>query len=228
MTVDFFEAVRAGNQAAVEAALGADAGLLQARDEKGRSPVVVAAYAGHPRLAERLADRIGTADLGYFEAAMAGDAGAVRRHLDDNSEIGDTSDDGYTTLHFAAWFGRLEVARLLLGRGADPNTVAANESRVTPLHSAVAGRHRDVATLLLAHGASPNVIQKGGFMPLHSAAANGDEAIVDMLLLRGADPTRPADDGRTAIDLAVSNGHGALAELLRESVSDRFQPKRKP
>ena len=228
MTADFFEAIRRGDQKAIDAALAADATLLRARDQAGRTPVVAAAYAGHPRLAERLADRIGTESLGLFEAAMAGDAAAVRRHLAEGADIEDRSDDGYTPLHFAAWFGRLEVARLLLGRGADPNSVAANESRVTPLHSAVSARHRDVAGLLLALGASANVVQKGGLTPLHAAAREGDEGIIDLLLLRGADPTRPADDGRTPVDLAEQGGHGAMAELLREMATDRFAPRRKP
>jgi ankyrin repeat protein len=117
----------------------------------------------------------------------------------------------------AAYFGRLEVARLLLERGADRNPVSSNDSRVTPLHSAVSARHRDLAGLLLALGASANAVQKGGSTPLHTAAHNGDEDIVDLLLLRGADPTRPADDGRTPPDMADEGGHAALADMLREA-----------
>jgi uncharacterized protein len=217
MTADFFEAIRKGDRAAVDAALGVDAGLLQAHDQAGRSPVIAAAYASQPRLAESLADRIGPVGLSAFEAAVVGEPAFVGRKLDEGFEVEDRSDDGYTALHLAAYFGRLEVARLLLGRGADPNAVAQNDSRVTPLHSAVSARHRDLAGLLLALGASANVIQKGGWTPLHSAAHNGDEAIVDLLLLRGADPTRPADDGRTPIDMAEEGGHGPLAEMLREA-----------
>jgi ankyrin repeat protein len=217
MTADFFEAIRKGDQAAIDAALTRDPGLLRTRDEAGRTPIVAAAYAGLPRLSARLADRVGSGGLGLLEAAAAGDAAAVRERLSEGDELEDRSNDGYTPLHFAAWFGRLEVARLLLGRGADPNSVAQNDSRATPLHSAVTSRHRDLAALLLALGASANAVQKDGHTPLHLAARNGDEGVVDLLLLRGADPTRPADDGKTPIDLAEENGFGALAELLREA-----------
>jgi ankyrin repeat protein len=168
-------------------------------------------------MAEHLADKVGPEELDLFEAAAVGDVAVVRRRLAEGWEIEDRSNDGYAPLHLAAYFGQLEVARLLLERGADRNAVAANDSRVTPLHSAVSARHRDVAGLLLALGASANAVQKGGWTPLHTAAHNGDEAIVDLLLLRGADPTRPADDGRTPPDLADEGGHAALADMLREA-----------
>jgi ankyrin repeat protein len=213
----FFEALRNGDRKTVEAALAADAGLLKARDERNRSVVMAAAYAGQSRLAEELSERAGADSLSLFDAAAAGNLAAIRSRLEGGSEIEDHSDDGYSALHLAAYFGRLEVARMLLERGADPNSVAQNQSRVTPLHSAVAGGHRDLAGLLLALGSSPNAVQQGGFTPLHAAARSGDEGTVGLLLLRGADASRPADDGHTPADLAAQAGHAALAELLREA-----------
>jgi ankyrin repeat protein len=214
----FFEIVRRGDKQAVDEALAADEGLLQARDEAGLSPVLAAAYAGHSRLAEDLAESLAQVPdgLSIFEAAAVGNVAAVRQLLaGDRASIDESGSDGFTPLHLAAYFDRLEVARLLLGRGADRNAVAFNEMRVTPLHSAVSARHRDMVGLLLAHGASPNAVQHGGWTPLHAAAGAGDEAVVDMLLLRGADPTRKSDDGRTAIDMADEGGHGAIAKILR-------------
>jgi ankyrin repeat protein len=217
-TAAFFELVRNGDEAGVEAALSADEQLLRAHDPAGLSPVLAAAYTGHGRLAEHLAARAAKADDGFsiFDAAAVGNVAVVRTMLTgERASIDESGSDGYTPLHLAAYFGRLEVARLLLERGADRNAVAMNDSRVTPLHSAVAARHRDLAGLLLAHGASPNAVQHGGWTPLHSAARSGDETIVDMLLLRGADPTRKSDDGRTAIEMAEEGGHGAIAKILR-------------
>ncbi len=160
--------------------------------------------------------------LDIFDAAAIGDVGAVRALLTgDRASVNDHGPDGLTALHLAASFGHLELARLLLGRGADPNAVSLNEARITPLHSAVSAKHRDTASLLLALGASPNVVQHGGWTPLHAAARNGDEEIVDMLLLRGADPTRAGDDGQTAIDLAEVNGHAAIARRLRTAAAKR-------
>ncbi len=220
----FFDAIHKGNDLAVDSAIAGDPGLLRARDESGLSPVLVAAYHHQFKLAERIA---ATAEkvpdgLSVFDAAAVGKVDVVRTMLSgDRASVDDHGPDGYTALHLAAFFGQLETTRLLLGRGADPNAVALNDSRVTPLHSAVAARHRDTAGLLLALGASPNPVQKGGWTPLHAAARDGDETIVDMLLLRGADTTRKSDDGKTAADLAEANGYAALARLLRGSASKR-------
>jgi uncharacterized protein len=220
MSREFFEAIARDDRTAVEAAIEADPELLKSHDGSGRSPIVAAAFGGHTRLARSLADRMVPSDLNFFEAVTLGETRIVRERLAAGAEADDRGSDGYGALHLAAWFGRLDVARLLLERGADPNVVALNDSRVTPLHSAVAAHHRDLVALLMALGASANVIQKGGRTPLHSAASDGDEGIVDLLLLRGADPTRPADDGRTPIDMAEQGGHGALAEVLREATRD--------
>jgi ankyrin repeat protein len=220
----FFEAIRKGNDMAFDTATGAQPELLQARDETGLSPILVAVGSGHVKMAHRIAAMVARTPggLDVFDAAAVGNVAVVRTLLtSDRASADDRGPDGYTALHFAAMFGQMEVARLLLGRGADPNAVALNESRVTPLHSAVAAKHRDTASLLLALGASPNAVQRGGWTSLHTAARDGDEAIVDMLLLRGADPTRAADDGKTAIDLAEENGHAALAKLLRTQATKR-------
>jgi ankyrin repeat protein len=208
-----FEAIRKGNDLAVDTTVAVNEEMLRVRDEAGRSPVIAAALTGHTRLAERLAARlIKTADgLGFFDAAAVGNIPAVRGLLSaDLASVDDRGPDGCTALHQAARFGQMEVARLLLGRGAD-----------TPLYSAVVARHRDTASLLLALGASCNSVQNGGETPLHAAARNGDEALVDMLLLRGADPTRATDAGKTAIDLAEAGGAGALAKVLRLAASKR-------
>jgi ankyrin repeat protein len=216
----FFEAIRKGNDLAIDTLLAADPALIRARDRDGCSVVASALRAGNRRLADRFAGSLAAAPdgLDIFDAACLGNVAAVRALLQsDRADVDVRGMDGYSPLHFAAEFGQVEVARLLLGRGADPNAVSMNDLRATPLHSAIAAGHRDTAGLLLALGASPNAIQHGGVTALHLAAHNGDEAIVDMLLLRGADATRKADDGKTPVEVAQEAGHSALARLLRTS-----------
>jgi uncharacterized protein len=215
-----FESIRKGNAFAVDTSTGADPSLLRARDADSASVVVTALRSGHATLAEHLADRLlATTDgLDIFDAAAVGNVAEIRKLLAaDRADVDDRGLDGYSPLHLAAEFGRLEAARLLLGRGADPNAVSMNELRATPLHSAISAGHRDTTSILLALGSSPNAIQRGGVSALHVAAHRGDEAIVDMLLLRGADATRKTDAGKTAADLADEINHAALARILRNA-----------
>jgi ankyrin repeat protein len=216
----FFEAIRRGNDLAVDTSLAADPTLVRARDRDGVSVVTVALRSNQRKLAERFESMLqATPDsLDIFDAACLGNVPAIRALLQsDRADVDTRGMDGYGPLHLAAEFGQVEVARLLLGRGADPNGVSLNALRAAPLHCAIAAGHRDTAGLLLALGASPNAIQSGGVTALHLAVRNGDEAIVDMLLLRGADATRKSDDGKTPVDVAQESGHSALARLLRTS-----------
>lgn len=74
----------------------------------------------------------------------------VRRLLPDVS-----SRDRHLALALAAQFGRLEVVRLLLGAGVDPDRYnpAGGHSHSTPLHQAALGGHGEVVRLLVERGA---------------------------------------------------------------------------
>ena len=106
------------------------------------------------------------------------------------------STDGFTALHFAAFFGKVEAARTLLDAGAVVNAYSVNELQVQPLHSAAAGRHHEVCRVLIAAGADVNATQRHEFTPLHAAAKHGDAELVELFLSAGADPTGPDRSGR--------------------------------
>src|SRR5262245_3232884 len=94
-----------------------------------------------------------------WAAAYAGNLDRVREFLDrDPSLVNSTGEDRLgSPLVLAAGRGHLEVVRLLLDRGADPNLPEeGNAPHGRALYSAVYGKHLDVARLLLEHGANPN------------------------------------------------------------------------
>jgi ankyrin repeat protein len=156
-------------------------------------------------------------DLDIFEAAALGYLDRLRdRIADDPTAVSSLSADGYTALHFAAFFAKPEAARTLLESGAAVDTVAENEMRVQPLHSAAAGRQIEICRLLLAAGAEIDARQAGGFTPLHEAAQNGDPEMVELFLSAGADPAARTDDGRSAADIADESAHPDVARRLRE------------
>lgn len=63
-------------------------------------------------------------------------------------------ENGLTALMWAAGYGQLNTAKLLINAGEDINYKGANGE--TPLHLAAAHGHHDLVKLLLSFGADPN------------------------------------------------------------------------
>lgn len=121
---------------------------------------------------------------------------------------------GDTALHLAAAGYRVEIARLLLATGADPDA-ATNHRQSCPLHYAADGyvngpawdAKRQVKTIrcLLDAGANVNAQDKNGATALHRAVRTRCAAAAKCLLEAGADPTRKNKPGSTPFHLAVQN-----------------------
>jgi ankyrin repeat protein len=155
------------------------------------------------------------ATLDHFEAAALGESERLRELVDADASVARvSSDDGFTALHYAAFFGTSDCAAVLIGGGADVASVAANGMKVQPLHSAAASRSTTISRLLLAAGAPPNAVQTGGYTPLHEAALHADRDLIDLLLSYGAIAGVANDQGQTPADLARSEGHDDIAQEL--------------
>jgi ankyrin repeat protein len=115
-----------------------------------------ALYEGDRERGERLLAERGEIDV--FEAAAFGRDERLRELLDADEGLAHAeSPDGFTALHFAAFFRQPEAARLLLERGADATVAARNPMRVEPLHSAAAADQTEIARMLLDAGADPSI-----------------------------------------------------------------------
>jgi len=211
---ELLAAVRDGDAERVAALVDADPALANARDADGLSALMLARYRhDRPTMDALLA---ADPDLDVYEAAAYGRLDRLREALDgDPGLIAAFAPDGFTALHLAAFFGKSEVARELLERGADHATYTRNDFANQPLHAAAAGRHVELCRLLLAAGADVDATQHGGYTPLHEAAGSGDVALAELFLSAGASPTALTDDGQTAAQVAESAGHADLAARLR-------------
>ena len=214
-SADLIEAITAGDAARVEAVLAKDPSLLTARDADGVSALMLARY----RFDRPVMDAILATDpdLDVFEATALGYVDRLRERLEaDPASVSAFSPDGFTALHFAAFFGKPEAARLLLEHGAGVDVYTRNPFANQPLHAAAAGRHIEVCRILLAAGADVNATQHGGFAPLHEAAQHGDAEMTELFLSAGADAGARADDGKTPAEIAAAAGHADLASRLHD------------
>ncbi len=206
------EAVQVGDAARVRELIHGNPDLVNTRDGAGNSPVLTAVYYNSPEVAELLVQQGATLEV--YEAAAMGRAERVRELVDADADlVSSYSDDGWTPLHLAAFFGHREIAQYLLHRGAKIHAVSENGMSNTPLHAAAANGKRDLVGLLLSRGADPNGVARG-WTPLHLAGQIGDVALAELLLLLGADPNPGSDPGKSPLALARAEGHDAVAALL--------------
>lgn len=140
--------------------------------------------------------------------------------VEKGADLNPTSSNAWTPLHFAAMHGSLDVARLLLERGADVNS---NTFRETPLHCALERHHLDVARLLLGKGANTNAEMKFRWTPLHSAAEKYQLDVARMLLEEGADVDAEDEQGKTPLatclrwtDFGLPNATKSMVVLFLE------------
>ena len=217
--MEIFEAIKQGNQDAVEQLLAGNPTLADTVNSDGVRPLMLAMYFGYKELAAFLRQKSGPLNL--WEAAALGDLDALKSLAQSESfSLDAIAPDGFTPLGLAAFFGRLSVLEWLLVQGADPNIPAQNPMAVCPIHSTSANRDPAAALtsvrLLVAYGAQLNVAQRGGWTPLHQAADHGHQEMVEFLLEVGADPSLKSADGRTPREMAAEKGFDQTAALLRQ------------
>ncbi|TPV42377.1 ankyrin repeat domain-containing protein [Bacillus dicomae] len=156
------------------------------------------------------------------QAAISGNKEKVVEFIKTNpTAVKEFSEDGWTLLHLAAYFGQKELASFLLESGADIHIRAKNENENTPLQAAIANKQNELVAFLIEKGSDVNVIQSGGWTCLHEAALLGNEEIIILLLKNGANKTIKKNDGKTAYDIALEKGYDHLLYHLQEEVNLR-------
>ncbi|MDP7052406.1 MAG: ankyrin repeat domain-containing protein [Verrucomicrobiota bacterium] len=103
------------------------------------------------------------------DAAKDGDVDSVKKFLDQGVDINSQAGKwGNTPLHEAAFWGNVEVVRLLISKEADVD--AKDYYECTPLHDAVDYGNLEILKLLLGKNTNVNAINEDGETPLDLAS----------------------------------------------------------
>lgn len=159
---------------------------------------------------------LGAAEI--HEAAATGNTASVAALLASDSRLVKAKTATLLTpLHYAAVRGHAEVARQLIGAGADPD--ARTEDGRTPLQFAfenpeMSEPDRTALVDLLASGPDiVNSIDGIGLSPLHYAARFGNASAASLLVGRGALVSARDAKGNTPLHFAADAPESAAAEV---------------
>jgi ankyrin repeat protein len=205
--------------------------------KSGTTPLYYAALCGFQDLVENLVvkypQHVNTRGGCYVTPLFAAMAG---RHFQTvellrykGADVNVPSNKGKTPLLSAAWYGDLEVVRVLLDYKVDIK--ARGLKNWTAMHYMSHGPHpnhpvtphcgpqllADVARLLLEHGTDINARDDVGATPLHLAANYGRVGVMRVLLKHGANVGTEDYEGRTPLHLAAEKGRVEVVSVLLDN-----------
>jgi ankyrin repeat protein/beta-lactamase regulating signal transducer with metallopeptidase domain len=142
--------------------------------------------------------------------------------IDRGADVNASTDDGNTPLYLAISRGQIDVVRVLLAKGADPNKrTTSTTSRFGNSNGALldllnGGFRREsdveIALLLIDKGADVNATLQNGMTPLILATQAKRIDIVRALLAKGADPNKASNNRLTP--LSASIGSPEITQVL--------------
>lgn len=217
----FDRAIRVGDVTTVSEHLKAHPDLINVVNHRGETPLIRARHeAMLTLLLEHGADlhavdRDGRTAL--HQAAHRKRAPLVALLLEHGAKVGLQNREGWTALHYACR-GRnssLEIARLLIDAGADPDIPMERATRCTPFELALASGNIELIRFLLPRSQWANREDSNAqaSQVLHAAAESANVEIFQWLLEAGADVNLFNRHGRTPLH-EVSRNRASPADLV--------------
>ena len=180
----------------------------------GLTPLDEALFAKQKEVARLLIAKGATVDI--HAAAALGMMDELRHFLRvDPRQTNQPDPLGYTPLTWAAGYGQIAAAELLVAHGANP----ADKDSVA-LHWAVQEGQAAMIDWLIARGADVNSAAHWGNAPLHVVAYAQKEqqaGLVRTLVAYGARVNARGEEGRTPLHFAAEEGAQEAARALLEA-----------
>ncbi|CAF3746613.1 unnamed protein product [Rotaria sp. Silwood1] len=194
--------------------------------EHGADPNATTKFGSTPFL---LASEIG--DLDVIEACV--EAGADLNFVPSGPDADNLDITGQTALFMATLKDRIDVAKFLIGKGAQVNV--QNRYGISPLLLCAESGNRELVQTLIEAGAYANITPQGdlveknflaGQTPLFGAAKKGHVEICEYLIQNGADVNAVTRTGATPLYTATEEGHlDVVMLLLRYGADVNQSPK---
>lgn len=185
----------AGNDVAAIRTLLSQGADIEARDDRGRTALLVATHANRIDAAAALIEagadvnaKDDINDSAYLYAGARGLIEILKLTLTHGADLKSTNRYGGTALIPAAERGHVEAVELLIAAGVDVDHV--NNLGWTALLEAIiladgGPRHVEIVRQLLKAGANPRLADGDGVTPLQHARQRGYDAMVELLQAAG-------------------------------------------
>ncbi|KAI3381576.1 hypothetical protein SNEBB_008735 [Seison nebaliae] len=207
---------------------------IDAKDIKGRTPLLLAARKGAYSVVQHLLDHpdgklngfdyLGRNILHLLIQNNAQDFERIQSLINSRPSLLKllklTDNNGNTPLHYACEIGCVGMVDVLIK--LDDDISPKNKNLKSPLHLAAEFGKYNVCELLLKNSGGKrnmvNEIDKNGFTPLLYACKNGKNKLIDLLLEMGGILLKDFE-GNTAIHHAASGGHyTTITKLLKTHI----------
>lgn len=143
---------------------------------------------------------------------------AIESLIEKGTNINARNCYGWTSLHYAALVGNVEVAKLLfINKKANVNE--RDSYGRTPLYYAVMSNNKKAIEFLIEKEANVNEIIVGRPL-LHYAIYTGDIKVVELLINAKVDVNKINDDGDIPLHFAISRGNVKVVKLLINAGAD--------
>ena len=161
----------------------------------------------------------------FLIALPSGNLSAIEKCLDEGYDVNSKDEFGETVLEYALTLGDIQVAKLLIDRGADVNEVVVGN---TKLHLLAINMYRlteedrlEIIQYLLEHGADPNLLNDENETPLSLGVKDSiTPEILECLLGYGADPNYTTGDYTPLLYVVQDPDKNELVRVLLENGAD--------
>ena len=193
-----YVAIRTNNLARL-GTMTADRASVDAKDDRGITPLMYAAWVGSTEAMTLLLDRGADPNLTNSSGSTAlmmsvTELAKVKLLLARGADVNKATPRGRTALLLAALSPRsADVVKALIAAGADVKAVDA--FKTTALIAATLGNDTETIRLMLDAGLDVNAADFPGSTPLINASSAGNLEIVRLLLAKGANVNASMSDG---------------------------------